>query len=548
MLKRMTIGQRVALLASSLLLFVCMIGGVGLAALHKLDVNLEDLLDNDVAFSRQMDQLESSMLRVRQAEKDILLSLGNPPEHEKNLKSTKAKFDKNVAALSAEVKEARSLVRLADKQGELAALEGNVDAYRQGMEALYLKLQSGEITQANHADAAIQPFKTQLYALRDQVTALRELADGYIDAADGKQEAMLGQIRNVMLGALALALVLGVLLAVLIVRSITRPLGGLQASMRQAAAQNDLTIRIDTSGQDEVSETARALSTLLGNLSAFVERTRGDSQRVSATSRSMSDVASRITEASNEQADASSSTAAVVEQMTTGIARVAEHASKMAGEARSSMEMSVEGSRVAGQAAAEMAEIAKVIRLSEASIATLSQRSSEIGSIVGVIREIAEQTNLLALNAAIEAARAGESGRGFAVVADEVRKLAERTAQATNEISSKISLVQGETKTAVASMQQAAGQVSSGVELSRTVADTLEMLRELSAQVLGKTDEIASAMLEQSHASQEAARSVEHIAQMSESNSRSVAESATMASELSKLSSELDLEIGRFRT
>ncbi|MCP9759108.1 methyl-accepting chemotaxis protein [Aquitalea sp. S1-19] len=548
MLKKMTIGQRVALLACSLLLFVAMLGGVGLAALYKVDVNIEELLDNDFAFSRQMDQLESDMLRVRQAEKDVLLSLGNPVDSEKTLASTKVKFDKSVAALSASVKEARTLMRLADKQGELAALEGNIDAYRQGMEALYLKLQSGEITQANHADAAIAPFKTQLYALRDQVEALRELADGYIDEADGKQEEMLGQIRNVMLGALALALILGVLLAVLIVRSITRPLGVLQASMHQAAAQNDLTIRVDTSGQDEVSATARALSTLLANLSTFVERTRSDSQRVSATSRSMSDVASRITEASNEQADASSSTAAVVEQMTTGIARVAEHASQMAGEARSSMEMSVEGSRVAGQAAAEMAEIAKVIRISEGSIATLSQRSSEIGSIVGVIREIAEQTNLLALNAAIEAARAGESGRGFAVVADEVRKLAERTAQATNEISSKISLVQGETKTAVASMQQAAGQVSSGVELSRTVADTLEMLRELSAQVLGKTDEIASAMLEQSHASQEAARSVEHIAQMSESNSRSVAESATMASELSKLSSELDLEIGRFRT
>ncbi|MGL6069953.1 methyl-accepting chemotaxis protein [Craterilacuibacter sp.] len=544
----MTIGQRVALLASSLLLFVCVIGGVGLAALNRVDVNLEDLLDNDVAFSLQMDRLESDMLRVRQAEKDILLSLGNPADSEKTLASTKIKFDKSVAVLSAGVKEARTLTHLADKQGELAALEGNIAAYRQGMEALYLRLQSGEMTQANQADAAIAPFKTQLYALRDQVASLGEQADAYIDSADARMEAMLADIRSLLLGALLLALVLGVLLAVLIVRSITRPLGVLQASMRQAAAQNDLTIRVDTSGQDEVSETARALATLLGNLSAFVERTRGDAQRVSTTSHSMSDIASRITEATRAQADASSSTAAVVEQMTTGISRVAEHASQMAGEARSSMEMSVTGSRVAGEAASEMTEIAKVIRISEASIASLSQRSSEIGSIVGVIRKIAEQTNLLALNAAIEAARAGESGRGFAVVADEVRKLAERTAQATNEISSKISLVQGETQAAVSSMQQAAGQVSSGVELSRSVAETLETLRELSAQVLGKTDEIAAAMQEQSHASQEAARSVEHIAKMSESNSRSVAESAGMASQLSQLSSELSQEIGRFRT
>jgi methyl-accepting chemotaxis protein len=170
----------------------------------------------------------------------------------------------------------------------------------------------------------------------------------------------------------------------------------------------------------------------------------------------------------------------------------------------------------------------------------LEEDSNKIGNIIEVIDDIADQTNLLALNAAIEAARAGDQGRGFAVVADEVRKLAERSSEATKEISAIIKNMQENTKQSVSAVLDSVAQ-------STQTGESFGKIVRMVGDSTHKVNEIAAACEQEAAQASDVMISVESIAAASEEAAAASEETATTSQSLAQLAGELDASIAVFQ-
>jgi methyl-accepting chemotaxis protein len=299
--------------------------------------------------------------------------------------------------------------------------------------------------------------------------------------------------------------------------------------------------------EDEILALARGINAVTAGFGGFVTGLARAAESVASAATELAVNTERVAVSSRQQSEAAATTAAAVEQVTVSIGHVADHASATEATSIATCDLSDGGERIVGEASGEIARVADSVNALSQVVSSLGERSTEISGIVQVIRKIADQTNLLALNAAIEAARAGEQGRGFAVVADEVRKLAENTGEATQKISGMIDSIRHEIEDAVVNMDDSRTQVQSGValaeqargslgEISRETHHTLEMIREISA-----------ATKEQSVASNEIARNVETIAQMTDENSSVIVQLSDAATHLEQMSSNLQNMANRFR-
>jgi methyl-accepting chemotaxis protein len=312
-------------------------------------------------------------------------------------------------------------------------------------------------------------------------------------------------------------------------------------------AEGDLTIDLDAEAPGDIGKLYGGFKKSIKNIKAIIEELIDAVESTATASAQISSSIEELAAGVSEQSAQANDVAASVEQMTKSVTDNARNAAKVEQAARENGTVAQSGGEVVEKTVLKMKEIAGVVKDSSETVNQLGELSKQISEIVSVIDDIANQTNLLALNAAIEAARAGEEGRGFAVVADEVRKLAERTTQATKQISSMIKNVQASTGEAVKAMRNGIQEVNAGLVLADEAGSSLKNIVGNAHGIVDMISQIAAANEEQSSTSGEISKNVELISMVSSESANGISQIAGAADDLNKLTTNLQTLIAKFK-
>ena len=368
----------------------------------------------------------------------------------------------------------------------------------------------------------------------------------HIDRSEYAQSYQQALFRVLAIGAFSL--VLSLLLALALARSIIQPLTQTTQSLRNiAAGDGDLTARLEAKGQDELTELANSFNQFAEHIQKIIKQVGAATVQLAAAAEQLS---AASTETSNQAQRVQAETlqvATAMNEMTATVAEVADNADQTSFSAGSANTLAQGGKQKLATTQKTITELASELASAAQTINHLSDHSQAITRILDVIRDISEQTNLLALNAAIEAARAGEQGRGFAVVADEVRTLAGRTQTATVDIQQMILRLQEGAENAVTSMTQSNSKVISSVDSTEEADIALNQIVEAIETINNMNVQIAEAARQQAQVADEINHNISLITDAAEMTSSSTSQVHIAADELARLANDLQNQIKHFK-
>jgi methyl-accepting chemotaxis protein len=500
---------------------VCVLGAlvsaVGIRNMATMNASTELMYKKDLVGLSYVKQANIDLLHVGRSLRNALLA-----STEGQRESALSRADESLALMRQNMDQAKLLFWSERGKAAFAELQAQWTDYTAAVGKLRAMSARARLSEQQEATAYLfGDFAKLVNKVEDQLTALVSIKETNGRLVFESNEQAYEAARNLMIGFVFAAVILGVGLGTLLTRGLTRQLGGEPeeaADLARRVASGNLDSHVRLRPGDAQSVMA-ALSDMQAHLAQVVSNVRQNSESVATASAQIAQGNQDLSCRTEEQASALQQTAATMEQLGTTVRSNADSAMQADQLAQGASAVAVQGGEVVGKVVTTMRSI--------------SDSSRRIGDIIGVIDGIAFQTNILALNAAVEAARAGEQGRGFAVVASEVRSLAQRSAEAAKEIKTLIS--------------RSIEQVENGTELvdlaGKTVGEIVGSIQRVSHIVA----EISSASLEQSNGVQQVVEAVSQMDQATQQNAALVEESAAAAESLKGQAQQLVQAVAVFK-
>jgi methyl-accepting chemotaxis protein len=411
-LNHLRIGTRLGLAFGLLILLLITVAGFGAFSANRLAQDLERTVGVDLAEMRSASALQQQAGVVARASRELLLVDGA------------GQIKKQRAVVSAALDDGQTHLKVmadAAKDAEHKKLMESVTTTRERFVEVVNKFlvvaAAGNPEDARSALLIeLRPVQAAYEQALDELAAAVR-ADTELRAQAGQDLAHKSVLTSLGLGFMAL--LLAVAAAVVISKSITRPLReAIDAAKRIQAG--DLSVALQSTRRDEIGQLLHAMGEMQNHLTVVLQDVLSSARDVATSSDELSHGNTELSSRTERTAANLQHTAAAMEQIS--------------GNVSGSSAKSRQASDEAGRARQSVTEGGEAVQRLVDTMTRIATSSSRIKDIISVIDGIAFQTNILALNAAVEAARAGEQGRGFAVVASEVRSLAARAAGAAREI------------------------------------------------------------------------------------------------------------------
>ena len=448
---------------------------------------------------------------------------------------SRASFLAAAASFRSELESLRGGPISAEEQRRLTETTELFDEFMALDERIVAGYRSGTPARMAEADKLVAIDEIEIFnRIAADIDALVAGVDKGAAQAVREADAASRRAGQAMLMVGVAAVLLGVVLAVFLIRSITRPLAALNHRLAEIAdGDGDLTQRITDPARDEVAQAAGGFNRFADRMQRLVSEVAAAAGRVSAAADELGTVSGQLAGGAEETSSQAGVVSASAEEVSAIVSTMAASAEEMSASI-------AEISRSANQATRVVETGVEASAAANTTIARLGASSDQIQSVVQLITAIAQQTNLLALNATIEAARAGEAGKGFAVVAGEVKDLAQQTAAATQDIARQVDEIRTGSGDAVTAIERIGQVVAEINDTQLTIASAIE-------EQTATTSEMSRNVADTAIGAGEIAANIHGVAQTAQQTSVAAQTTRTTADSLNSAATDLQRLVSSFR-